>query len=669
MLEKLQRTHELVKRLNQYRDEYYNKNAPSVSDEVYDRLVDELSALESETGCILSNSPTQSVGYQTVGSLKKVSHPKALLSLDKTKDVSEVVRFIGGRPVLLMLKLDGLTVKLEYKGGQLTRASTRGDGHEGEDITHNIPAFRNVPLKIPYKGDLIITGEAIIHKDDFEVLKKTIRDSNGDEYRNPRNLAAGSVRSFSAEKCSHRMLHFLPFGVLKGFDEELSDAERNSKAAKLCMINRQGFSTHHRYLYNGDGRVGLTESEFAACIEEMKADAEKQNIPIDGLVVTFNDIAYSESLGFTGHHYKDGLAFKFEDGLHETRLLDVAWNPTRFGEIAPVAIFTPVEIDGCMVSRATLHNLTFIEELDLKIGDRILVSKRNQIIPQVEDNLDRGNGCFPWPKKCPCCGSQTHIQLGSNKKTKTLVCLNSDCDAKQYRRLIHFASKKAMNIEGLSEAALTQFADLGWITTYPDIYHLDEHREEIIALEGFGEKSYDRLWNAIQASRKTNFEHFLVSLDIPQIGSTASRILSQRFGGDIDALVDAVDSSFQFTELDDFGKTLHDNIHEWFSNSQNREILEKLKLEVTIEMNTQPTTNTGNPFAGKTVVVTGALEGYSRDSINATLLTLGAKPGSSVSKNTDFVLAGEKAGSKLDKANALGVRVLTLAEFHDMAGL
>ena len=671
MISKIERIHELNARLNQYRDEYYNQNAPSVSDEVYDRLFDELASLESETGCIMSNSPTQTVGYKTVGKLGRVLNLIPMLSLDKKKQVRDLVSFIGGREVMLMLKLDGLTVKLEYRNGELIRASTRGDGHIGEDISHNIPTFKNVPMKIPYKGDLVITGEAFIYQHDFEELKNKLTDSTGKPYRNARNMASGAARCLNAEKCAQRRLSFIPFKVLEGLDE--TPYLRARKSAKLSELEIFGFSHCDSFIYESSELLVLSDNdvrvkELENKIEWLKSVADEKGIPIDGIVVTYDDIEYSNNCGQTGHHYKDGFAFKFEDDLFETVLREVEWNPTRFGEISPVAIFNPVEIDGCMVSRATLHNLTFIEELRLNFGDRILVSKRNMIIPQVEENLDLETGLMDYPSACPCCGMATEIKTGSNGTTKTLICPNEECSAKDYRRFIHFVSKKAMDIEGLSEAALTRFMENGWLETYADIYHLEKYRDEIIQMDGFGEKSYDRLWGAIEKSRNTTFERFLVGMDIPLIGSTASRILSAQFGGDIDALVEAVDDYFLFTELDGFGITLNDNIHKWFRTPGNKEILNLMKKEVTFTMNSNQTSNTNSPFAGKTVVVTGALENFSRDEANSKLISLGAKAGSSVSKNTDFVLAGEKAGSKLTKAQALGVRVLSEVEFLEMAG-
>jgi len=669
MSNKIERIHALVSRLNRYRDEYYNRNAPSVSDEVYDRLFDELAALESETGCIMGNSPTQTVGYKTVGKLERVLNLIPMLSLDKTKQVRELLSFIGGREAMFMLKLDGLTVKLEYRQGRLIRASTRGDGHIGEDITHNIPAFGNVPMEIPYKNDLVVTGEAFIYQHDFEELKSKLTDSTGKPYRNARNMASGSVRCLSAEKCAQRRLSFIPFKVLEGLDE--TPYLRSRKSAKLGELEFFGFSHCDSFVFESADLLALTDGAQEKAVEEkiewLKETAGQKGIPIDGIVVTYDDVEYSKSCGQTGHHYKDGIAFKFEDELYETVLREVEWNPARFGEISPVAIFDPVEIDGCTVSRATLHNLTFIEDLRLNAGDRILVSKRNMIIPQVEENLDRETGLMDYPAACPCCGAGTEIIKGSNGTTKTLNCPNEGCGAKDFRRFVHFVSKKAMNVEGLSEAALSRFIDSGWLRTYADIYHLDEHREEIVQMDGFGEKSYDRLWNAIQESRNTTFERFLVGMDIPLIGTTASRILSKEFGGDIDAFVEAVEDGFMFTDFEGFGVTLHDNIHKWFRTPGNTEILNLMKREVSFAMSNNQTSNSGSPFAGKTVVVTGALENFTRDSINSELIRLGAKAGSSVSKNTDYVIAGEKAGSKLAKAQALGVRVLTEAQFLQMA--
>ncbi len=663
------RVRKLTDQLNQYRHEYYNLNAPSVSDAVYDRLYDELERLEIATGCRMSNSPTQTVGYTVVSALEKTGHPTPLLSLDKTKDVADLVRFIGNRRVLLMLKLDGLTVKLEYENGRLLRASTRGDGETGEVITHNIPAIAGIPAVIPYLGRLIVSGEAYIPIPIFVVLQKTLLDSTGKPYKNARNMAAGSVRCFDAKTCSKRGLRFTPFSVLEGFDEE--EDLFNSKIAKLNRLTDFGFSRCLAVMPEI-----VSEALITAYIEKLKTAAEENGIPIDGMVVTYDDIDYSYACGYTGHHYKDGLAFKFEDELYETVLQFIEWTPTRSGEISAVAVFDTVLIDGCEVSRASLHNLTFIKELELMPGCRILISKRNMIIPHVEENLDRGQFAADsfYPLTCPCCGAPTRIhqsQKDKDRMVETLHCDNTACTIRRLRQFVHFASKKAMDIEGLSEATLEKFISKGWLHTFMDIYHLDHYAWEICnRTEGFGEKSWQRLWNAIQRSRSTTFERYLISMDIPLVGNTVSKELSRHFAGDLNAFETAVDERFDFTQLNDFGDVLHQNIHAWFGIEENRILWEELQEMMNIEKNAQTTTteNTGNPFVGCTIVVTGKLELFTRNSINAKIESLGARAGSSVSKNTNYLICGENAGSKLDKARQFGIPILTEQQFLEMAG-
>ncbi|MCC8026693.1 MAG: NAD-dependent DNA ligase LigA [Clostridium sp.] len=667
MSRSLERIKELTERLNKYRHEYYNLSAPTVSDAAYDRLFDELAALERETGIVMANSPTQTVGCTAVSSLEKTRHPIPLLSLEKTKSADDLMKFGSGRELLLMLKLDGLTVKLTYENGELQEAATRGDGDEGEVITHNARTFRGVPLRIPYQGRLIVTGEAFIHKKDFEALKEKLLDSTGKPYRNARNLASGSVRLLDGAACKERRISFLPFNVLEGFDE--MPAAQNSKNEKLYQLHRLGFSLCSSYLTLG----AYTKGGISAMMEQLQREAEEQDIPIDGIVVTFNDIAYSKSCGRTGHHYKDGMAFKFADDHYETVLRSIEWTPSRTGEIAPVAVFDTVEIDGCEVSRASLHNLSFIKGLELMPGCRILVSKRNMIIPQVEDNLDRGgfDAGSLFPKVCPCCGELTRVHTSRTDKrtTETLCCDNPYCETRRLRQFVHFVSKKAMDIEGLSEATLEKFIGRGWLHSFMDIYRLDEHREEIIRMDGFGEKSWQRLWDAIQASRNTTFERYLIAMDIPMIGNTASRELCRVFDGSLARFEAAVDGGYDFTQLADFGDTLHQNIHNWFRDEENRYLWEELQMMMNIEKKDMMTAIAqDSPFAGKTIVVTGKVEPYTRDGINAKIASLGAHPGSSVSKNTDYLICGEKAGSKLQKAQALGVTVLSPAQFFQMAG-
>lgn len=655
------RQRELNDLLNQYRHEYYNLNAPTVDDAVYDRLFDELVNLEQSTGLLMANSPTQTVGWPAVSKLDKTIHITPLLSLEKTKSIEELFSFIGDQLIMLMLKLDGLTIKLTYEDGVLVEASTRGDGNEGEIVTHNTRGITGIPMQIPYKGRLIVTGEAFIRPSDFEAMKATPLDSTGKPYKNGRNLAAGSVRLLDASACKNRRITFMPFNVLEGFQRY----ER--KSDKLYTLKSMGFALCEFRVANR----ALTQKELEDGIQALKQFAKEHDIPIDGIVTTYNNIAFSKGCGRTGHHYKDGLAFKFEDDLFKTKLQAIEWNPGRTGEIAPAAIFEPVEIDGCIVSRASLHNLSFIEGLELMPGNRVLVSKRNMIIPHVEENLDRGGFDIGQvaPAACPCCGQPTRIHENSN--VKTLFCDNPDCETRRLRQFVHFASQKAMDIEGLSEATLERFIGKRWLHSPMDIYRLDKYQTDIVRMDGFGEKSWQRLWNAIQNSRETTFERYLIAMDIPMIGNTASRTLAQQFHSSLDEFEEAVNGGFDFTKLPDFGETLQQNIRQWFQTEENWEIWLGLRELVHIAPPAVPeaTQIQSNPFVGKTIVVTGKVEPYTRTGINAKIEALGAHAGSSVSGKTDYLICGENAGSKLDRARSLNVTVLTPAQFFEMAGM
>lgn len=665
MEKKIQRIRELTEQLNCYRDEYYNQSAPTVSDAMYDRLLDELVMLEEETGVFMANSPTQTVGYPVTSALPKVRHEIPLLSLEKTHSVSELLDFQKGRRVNLSLKLDGLTTEIIYEDGVLQRLSTRGDGDIGEDITHNARAISGIPQQIPYRDRLVVVGESFIRCSDFEQMKGTLVDSTGKPYKNGRNLASGSIRAYDSAVCAKRCLNFLPFAVNEGLQN--IEKETDSKRAKLMKLVEFGFGKIRTIQFDHVNRE-LLELH----LKVLKQKAAEDDLPIDGLVLTYDEIAYSKTCGRTGHHFKDGLAFKYDDEFFETRLDHIEWTPTRTGEISPVAVFDTVEIDGCDVSRASLHNLSFIEDLELMPGCRILVSKRNQIIPHVEDNLDRGRFSMEalLPKLCPCCKEPTrvHETPGKDRTAKTLFCDNPDCDMQHLRRFVHFVSKKAMDMEGLSEATLERFIGRGWLHRFPDLYRLDEHRAEIMAMDGFGEKSWQRLWDAVERSRSTTFERFVIAMDIPMIGNTASRALCRRFEGSLSAFEDAALSRYDFTQLPDFGETLNTNIHEWFRKEENLILWEELKTMVNIrkeEMNTQVQ---DNPFVGLTIVVTGKVEPYTRSEINAKIESLGAHAGSSVSKKTDYLICGENAGSKLTKAQTLGIPVLSPAKFFGMVG-
>ena len=663
-MEKIIKIKELVKELNEHRDLYYNKATPSISDEEYDEMVDILSDLEKETGFIMSNSPTATVGYTVISKLEKAEHETPLLSLAKTKSVQEITYFQQLKAILLMLKLDGLTVELDYENGHLQMASTRGDGHVGEDITHNIPAFENVPLEIPYKKKLRISGEAFIKTNDFEEINKNLEAD--EEYSTPRNLAAGSVRCLDASVCSGRKVRFQAFNILEGLDEYL--AISNSKKDKLEKLKEFGIEICMYYFMD----TTASEEELESGIETLRIFAQSDYIPIDGIVATYDDIEYSKSLGHTGHHYNDGLAFKFEDEKYETILRKIEWNPTRKGAIAPVAIFDTVVIDGCDVSRATLNNVSFIKKLELNIGCKILVSKRNMIIPCVEENLDKEKGIAEIPEKCPCCGKPTEIRTTKKDKgkiTETLCCSNKHCLASKIKKFVHFVGKPAMNIEGLSEATIEKFIQKGFLNTFSDFFHLDKYQIEIEEMDGFGEKSYQNLWDSIQKCKKLSFERFLISMDIPKVGKKASKLISAELDGDIDKFENAIEENFEFDAIMDIGATIQNSIYEWFNSIANTNSWYDLKKEVEIQLPKAATPIPASPtgsgsFSGQTIVVTGKVEGYTRSDMNDLISSLGAFAASSVTRRTNLLVVAEKpGGKKLSDAGKYGTRTMLIEDF------
>ena len=634
---------------------------------MYDHLFDELQELEKRTGIILSNSPTQTVGAVPVSSLKKVKHSIPLLSLDKTKQMEELLEMAGRSASLLMLKLDGLTVKLCYEDGRLVEASTRGDGETGEMVTHNIPAFYNVPVSIPHKDRLVVTGEGLIHQDDFGRIKGEIADADGKGACNARNLAVGSIRLLDPVVCRNRHIHFYAFNVIEGMEGFGKIADSRGKLLEALMP--LGFEICPF--------VPLTEKvsmeELEKGIRYLRNAADDRMLPIDGMVLRYDSLSYSRSCGRTGHHYKDGIAYKFEDEVQETVFRSVEWTPGRSGEIAPVAVFDAVEIDGCCVSRASLHNISFIRDLELHPGCRILVSKRNMIIPHIEENLDRGHYADSMiPEKCPCCRNPVRIyaRKGSNGRiVETLHCDNPDCRNQLLRRLVHFVGKKAMDISGISEAVIDRFIEKGFLHTCQDFYHLDRYRDEIIRMEGFGERSYEKLWESVEKSRNTTFVRYVVAMDIPLIGRTAGRALDCFFKGNLQEFAKAAVDCFDFTSLPDFGEKMSRSIWEWFHNGENLKRWKTLQKEFHFEEREEEAMKDrteNNPFTGCMVVATGKLENFTRDGINSRITSLGATAGSSVTRKTDYLICGEKPGSKLTKARELGITVLTEQEFLDM---
>lgn len=658
--EKKDRLNYLVEFLNKCCDEYYNNNNPTLSDAEYDALFDELVALEKETGIVLAHSPTQRAGYEAKSSLEKVMHKIPLLSLAKTKDVSDVISMAMDGNGYLSLKLDGLTVQLDYLDGKLVEASTRGDGVTGEIITHNAKVFTNIPLSIPYDGELTVTGEAFIDIPTFEMINADI-DNDEDKYSTPRNLASGSVRQLDSKICKSRGVKFYPFNVLAGLDAVPLKTER------LKILESFGFGANFIELLNGDdGKESATEK-----IYKLKKIAEDKGLPIDGIVFSFDNVEFARSRGKTSHHFKDGIAFKFGDPSFETTFEGINWNISRTGQLTPIAEFKTIEIDNTNVERASLHNITFIENLKLLPGDRILVSKRNMIIPHVErnlsaENIDRADYVVAYPEICPVCGKETSIKLteSEGREIKALYCSNLKCPGKQIKNFTHFVSKQAMNIDGLSEATLEKFTEKCWIKSIADIFSLERFEDEIVSLEGFGKKKYDNLIEAIENSRHCKLSNFLVAMNIPLIGKTAAADISLQFGGDVNKFLAAVDSEFDFSSIENFGTITNDEIYRWFKNSDNRNQFEEIIKLLEFQPEEVQSFDTDDKFFGKTVVITGTFGKFSRDELTEILKNKGAKVSGSVSKKTDFVLCGENAGSKLQKANALGITVITEQELE-----
>lgn len=645
----------LVKFLNKCCDEYYNGNSPSLSDAQYDALFDELTALEKETGIVLADSPTQRAGYEAISELQKVTHGIELLSLSKTKDVNDIVAMLKESDGFLSLKLDGLTVELDYNGGKLTEASTRGDGTVGEVITHNARVFTNIPLSIPYSGSLTVTGEALIDIPTFEAINSEI-DDDEDKYSTPRNLASGSVRQLDSKICRERGVKFFPFNVLTGLDGI------PLKSGRLEKLVEFGFDSNlHCQVGSDDTAETVTEKIFS-----LKKQAEEKGLPIDGIVFSYDDVAFAKSLGKTSHHFKDGIAFKFGDPSFETVLKEINWNISRTGQLTPVAEFDTVEIDNTNVERASLHNMTFVENLKLQPGDRILVSKRNMIIPHVEKNISAENDSreeytLSYPAVCPVCGEKTSVKSteSGGRTVRVLYCGNKKCAGKKIKKFTHFVSKQAMNIDGLSEATLEKFMVKGWLTCIADIFSLTEHKEEITVMDGFGERSYNNLADAIENARHTKLSNYLVAMNIPLVGKNAAKDISSAFSGNLNAFLKAIDERYDFSSIEGFGSIMNDEIYRWFDNAANRHEFETIAKLLHFEEEMSGNADENGMFYGKTVVITGTFEKFTRDELTEKLQSLGARVTGSVSKKTDYVLCGENAGSKLEKAKSLGVSVIT----------
>lgn len=644
------RMKELIEILKEADVAYYRDDTPTMTDLEYDLLADELLKLEAETGQILSGSPTQKVSGEILEELTPVRHTKPMLSAKKTKSIEDLVRFADHRPVLVSWKLDGLTIVLRYENGGLKQAITRGrEGIIGEDVTHTVRTFLNVPLTIPIQEPIEVRGEGVISWQHFNLINSGLEEP----YSHPRNLAAGSTRKLDANESGKRFLEFFAFDLVS------DHLERQSKLAQMQLMERAGFSVvPHTYVDGSEDDAQLRNTIQAY-------DPKQFQYPVDGLILEYDDRIYGASLGATEHHENRMIALKWQDDLVKTKFLGVELATTRTGMVSITGLFEPVTIDGTVVSRAYLHNLDIFDAFRFGVGDEIEVYKANMIIPQVAKNLAMSN-TFVLPTTCPCCGEELTVKTTSGG-SRQLFCGNPHCAAKLVQKFAHFCEKTRMNIEGLSDTTLEKFIGHGWIRNFGDLYELEKHRDEIIRTEGFGVKSYERLQASIEKSRHCTLAKFIAGMGIPMVGRHAGRDLERYFGGSWEAFEQAIRDGFDFTQLPNFGQTMHSNIYTWYADTEEAKLWRPLLnyIEFVKETSTM-NINTNNPFAGKTVVATGKLVNYTRDGIQSKLLSLGAMPASSVTKKTDYLIVGEKAGSKLTKAQQLGIPTLTEEEFEQM---
>lgn len=655
-MEKQNRMKELVGRLNEAAEAYYQKDTEIMSNLEYDRLYDELAALEKETGIVLANSPTVHVGYEVLSELEKQAHPSPMLSLDKTKETAALVSWLGDHEGVLSWKLDGLTVVLTYEGGELRNAVTRGNGEIGEVITNNAKTFVNLPKTIPYQGQLVIRGEAVIKYSDFNRMNEEIAEAE-ERYKNPRNLCSGSVRQLNNEITAKRHVHFYAFALVADADEEnggTGSVFGSRMTERFAWLKEQGFDVVEHFPVTGEN-LEERVMDFAGRIAD-------HDIPSDGLVLSFNDIAYGKSLGRTAKFPRDSIAFKWADEQAETTLLDVEWSPSRTGLINPVAIFAPVELEGTTVTRASLHNVSILRALGLGIGDRITVYKANMIIPQVAENLTR-SGNLEIPKTCPACGGETTLQ--DINGVQSLYCLNPECSAKQIKGFSHFVSRNAMNMDGLSDATLEKFIAHGFIRRLPDIFHLDRYRQEIVTLEGFGEKSYENIIQSVDTARHVTLPKFIYSLGIGGIGLANAKVIAAHFRQDFEKIMEA--SVEELDAIEGIGDVLAASFYDYFHNPDKRRLVEELLKEITFAEEEQVENRT---LEGKVFVITGSVEHFAnRNELKEHIEKLGGKVTGSVSKNTDYLINNDvhSGSSKNKKAAELGIPILSEEDYIRLA--
>ena len=644
-MDKKKRIKELVEILNKAAKSYYVDAVEIMPNIEYDKLYDELLGLEKETNVVLSNSPTQNVGYEIAGELPKKAHESPMLSLDKTKSVEDLREWIGDNKALLSWKMDGLTIVLTYRDGELAEAVTRGNGTIGEVITNNAKNFQNIPLKIEFKGELILRGEAIIKYSDFKRINDAIEDATA-KYKNPRNLCSGSVRQLNPAITKSRMVYCNIFNVVKadGVDFE------NSKAKQFEWAKNEGFDVVE---------YKFTDSKsIADDIAEFESKIESNDIPSDGLVLLLDDIALGERLGSTSKFPRNAIAFKWSDERQVTKLKYIEWSPSRTGLINPVAVFEPVELEGTTVSRASLHNVSIFEDLMLGVGDEISVYKANMIIPQVYENLTKSN-TEKVPDTCPACGS--HASIKQDNESKVLLCTNPDCQIKHIKQYALMASRDALNIDGLSESTLEKFLSKGFIKNDSDIFKLDRYKDEIVNMEGFGKRSYEKLMAALEEAKHTNVARFLYSLGINGIGSANAKMIAKYFDNDIDKIITA--GKDELLEIEGIGEVLANSIVDFFKDSKNIENVKSLREVLIFEAEESAGSDS---FAGKVFVITGSLEHFTnRNELKELIEKNGGKVSGSVSSKTNFLINNDTASnsSKNKKAKELGVEIISEEDF------
>ena len=642
---------ELGEKLREASRAYYQEDREIMSNVEYDALYDTLSALEKETGIVLADSPTVNVGYEAVEQLPKEEHERPMLSLDKTKEREALREFIGEHPTLLSWKLDGLTIVLTYENGELIKAVTRGNGIVGEVITNNARVFKNIPLKISFKGRLVLRGEAIITYSDFEKINETIGDADA-KYKNPRNLCSGSVRQLNNEITAKRNVRFYAFSLVSAEGVDF----QNSREVQFRWLNEQGFEVVE---YRKVTAETLTEA-----MDYFAEAVTTNDFPSDGLVALYDDIAYGESLGTTAKFPRNAMAFKWADEMRDTRLLEIEWSPSRTGLINPVAIFEPVELEGTTVSRASVHNISIMKELKLGIGDTIRVYKANMIIPQIAENLT-GSGNTPIPHTCPACGQETVVKKEND--VECLFCVNPGCPAKKIKSFGLFTSRDAMNIDGLSEATLEKFIARGFIHDFGDIFEISRYKDEIVEMEGFGQKSYDNLMESLERAKETTLPRVIYSLGIANIGLANAKVICRHFDNDLDRIRHA--SLEEVSDIDTIGPVIAGNLVAYFKDEDNNRRLDHLMSFLHIQ---EDSPKQEQIFEGMNFVITGSLVHFgNRSEAKELIESLGGKVTGSVTKKTNYLINNDiqSNSSKNKKARELGIPILSEEDFRKLAGV